>query len=155
MTDDKFHIYKIKKKNSQVKVILAFIHYIYTIYVIVLNLDDVRTRNWWFGCSNICLSYYVRYSTRATNICYQKESRLFVCPLAANDVFRILEITFPPGTFLIFFQFRHLSLFCMFCQYGLNFILKRFIGQCWAAIKKQCVISPFQLFRQLHHHTFL
>ena len=41
------------KKNAQVKAILAFtidhlqflIHYMYTIYAIVVKLDDVRTRN--------------------------------------------------------------------------------------------------------------
>ena len=106
MTVYKYNICEIKK-YSQVKLILAFtidfvrscslIHYIYTIHTILLNLDDVRTKNRFFGCLILCSS--------TINICCQKENRLDFVPFAANDVFRIMEITFTSFDFIICFQF--------------------------------------------------
>ena len=71
-----------QKKKTHIKVILAFIHYIYTTYAIAVKLHDVRTRTRCFGCWNLCLSHQIRYSTHTINICCQKENRLFVVPLA-------------------------------------------------------------------------
>ena len=104
------------QKLSQVKVIIAFtiksvsscflIHYIYTAHFIVVKLDDVRTRNRCFDFWTLCSSHHVRYHTHTISICCQKEGTLVVVPFAANDVLRIMEITFTPGYFLIFFQIR-------------------------------------------------
>ena len=68
MTVYKCNIYEIKK-YSQLRVILVFkielvsgcffICYINTTNVIVVKLDDVRTRNKCFVCWTFCLSHYV------------------------------------------------------------------------------------------------
>ena len=75
-------------------------------------------------------------------------------PFAANDVFRIMEITFTPFNFT-FTPFHLLSIWpCSSC--GINPILKKFFHHCWAVkkiVKKQGAICLFQFFRQLHHHT--
>ena len=160
MTVYKCGIYEIKK-HFQVKVIPAFtieslascffIHYIYTIHVNVVKLDDVWTRNSCFGCWTFFSSHYFRYQTHTINVCCQKESRLVVVPFASN-VFRIMEVTFTPRHF-IFFHFRYLVSIWPYCSYGANFILK-FIDECWVVkkiVKKQGAISPFQFFKELHH----
>ena len=83
------------QKKYQVKVILAFIHYIYTTYEIAVKRnDDVRTRTRCFGCWNLCLSHSVRYSTHTINICCQKENRL-----------SRLEILLSSFNFGIYFRF--------------------------------------------------
>ena len=78
---------------------------------------------------------YVRYPTHTISICWQKANRLVVVPFAANDVFRIIEITLTLGYFLIFFQVWHLLSIWPFCSYCVNSILKKFINQCWAVKK--------------------
>ena len=138
MTVYKCDIYEIKK-HFQVKAILTFtidsvrscflIHYIYTTHTIVVKLDDVRTRNRCYGCWTFCSSHYVRYSTHTINIWFQKKNRLVVVPFAANNVFRIMEITFTTGYF-IFFQFRHLLSIWPYCFCETNSILKSFILGC-------------------------
>ena len=115
----KWDIYGVKE-HSQVKRILAFaieplsssflIHYICSTHTIVWKLDDNRTKNRCFGCWNL-VHHYVRYSNHNINIFSQKENWRVVPPFAANDVFRIMEITFIPWHFLIFFQFWHLLRF--------------------------------------------
>ena len=78
---------------------------------------------------------YVRYPTHTISICWQKGNRLVVVPFAANDVFRIIEITLTLGYFLIFFQVWHLLSIWPFCSYCVNSIIKKFINQCWAVKK--------------------
>ena len=117
------------------------------LFYLLCLLDDFRTRNKCFGCWTLSSSHYVRYPVHTTNICCQKESRLVVIPFAANDVFRIMEITLTPGHFLIFFQFWRLLSIWPYCSYGVNSVLKKFIDQCWVVkkiVKKQGAINLFQ-----------
>ena len=110
----------------------SFFRYNYTTHNFALKLDDVRIKKRCFSFWTRCSSYYARYPTHTIKIFCQKENRFFVVAFTACDVFRILEITFTPGNFLIFFQFRHLLSILPYCSYGVNSILKRFIDQCWA-----------------------
>ena len=112
-----------------------FIYYIYTIHSTVVKLGDVRTRNRCFGCWTLCLSYYLRSPTHTINICCEKENKVVVKLFAANEVFTIIEITFTPRHFLIFFQFQYLLSVWLYCSYSLNSIIKKFIDECWAADK--------------------
>ena len=136
MTHYRSKIYEIMK-DSPVKTILAFwiesgksyfcIYYIYMIHAIAVKLDDLRTKNRCFNCSILCSYQYVRYHT--INICFQNVNRLAEVPLAANGVFRILEITFIPRHFLIFCQFLHILSIWPYGSYGLSFIFKNIINQ--------------------------
>ena len=151
MTVYKCDIYEIQK-HTQVKAILLtftiessssyfLIHSVYNTYALVAEFDYVRPRNKFFEC--FTLFYLIQLDT----------------PLIPSRfvVFSIMEVTFTLGRFLIFFQVRYLLLIWSSCSYGINSILSRFIDQCWAIkkiVKKQSAISPFQVYRQLHHHTF-
>ena len=127
MTVYKCDIYEIKKQVS--------LKYLYATHDIFVKLDDVRTRNTCFSCWTLCSSHYVRYPTHTINICCQNENRFVVVPFAANDVFKIMEINFTPGNFLIFIQFWYLLSIWPCCFHGKNTILEKFMDQCWAVKK--------------------
>ena len=106
-----------------------------------VKLDGFRTRNRCLGCWTLSSSHYVRYPTHTTNICCQKENRLVVIPFAANDVFRIMEITFTSGHFLIFFQFWHLLSIWPYCSYGVNSV--RSFLRIWSHLMKKSLMENF------------
>ena len=113
-------------QNSQVKVILDF------------TIESVR--DW-----TLCSFGYVRYPTDTIKMFCQRDNSLVLVPFAANDVFRILEITFKHGNFLIF-KFWLLFSIWLYYFYGVNSIHKTLIDQWWAiskVAKKQRAISLF------------
>ena len=77
----------------------SLIHYFYTTHANIVELHDVRIKSKFFRCRTLCWSHYVKYTTHTINICYQKENRLVVVPFTANDVFKMMEITFIPRVF--------------------------------------------------------
>ena len=96
-------------------------HYMYTTHAFVVKLDDVRTRGRCFACWALSFSHYVRYPTYTVHICCLKENRLVVEPFTANSIFRIMEITFTLGHFLIYFQFPHILSISPYCSYARKF----------------------------------
>ena len=129
------------KKYSQVKAILAFtiesvsryflIYYIYTTHSIFVSLMMLGQETGVLVAENFLhlimldTPLILILITHTINIYWQKENRLVVVPFAANDVFRIMEITFTPEHFLIVFQFRHLL--WPYFYYCIKSILKKFI----------------------------
>ena len=114
----------------------VLIYYIYTTHAIVVKLDNVRTRR--EAVVLVAKSFVLLITLRTLllfNICCLKENRLAVVPFATNEIYRIVEITFTPGHFLIFFQFRHQLSIWAYCSYSVNSILKDLIVRFWAATK--------------------
>ena len=98
------------------------------------------------------LSYYIRYHIHTMSICCQKDNRLVFVPFAANYVFRIMEITFFSGYFLIFFQFQHqlsiwpyCSVFSIWCMW-LHVHTPAHTPLVWCVLKIACVTSVYDTY---------
>ena len=143
-------IYEIKE-HSQVKVVLAFtiesvsscflIHFIYTIHVIVVNRDDVRTRNKCFCCRTFCSSHYVSPLIPSKFISRDRTG-LLSYHLQQMIFLEYCKSFLPLDIFLSSFNF---GIYFRYCSYGINSILKYFINQCWAVkklLKTRCNKFP-------------
>ena len=66
------------------------------------HYDCLQVQKLCLGCWTLSSPFYIRYPTHIINICWEKDNRFVAVPFAANDVFRVMEITCTPGRFFFF-----------------------------------------------------